>query len=917
MIQLFRLTRLALLIAAGGAVAAERPVSFNRDIRPIFADTCFTCHGQDARARKGGLRLDLREEALKGGKSHKAAVVPGRPEASDLVARLFTRDADEVMPPRDSGKEVTPAQRELLRRWVAEGAPYEGHWAFQPPEWPTPVKPQRFGSFSRGHLDDLVLSRIEAEGLHPSKEAPPEILIRRVALDLTGIPPTLPEIDRFTREYRREGSPAYGRLVERLLASPHFGEKWARHWLDAARYSDSDGYEKDLPREQWAWRDWVIGALNSDMPYDRFIVEQIAGDLLPGATQAQRVATGFLRNGMVNEEGAILAEQFRMEGMFDRMDCIGKAILGMSLQCGQCHSHKYDPLTQEEYYRMFAFLNDTYEAQEWVYTPEQTQEIERIHRETARLEAEIRREVPDWSRRVEEWSARVAAGTPRWTHLVPLAPEWGGGLSHPESQPDNSILTLGFRPTSGELWFTATNLGSVRPTGLRLEALTHGDLPFGGPGRGSRGTFAISELEFEARPLGKADAPWKRIALQNATADFSEPERPIRAEYRNGNDDKRVVGPAAFLIDGRDETAWSPDRGPGRRHADVNWVAQVSPTNAWPEGPVEVKVLLKYRHGGNDGHGRQNEFLGRFRVSVTRDAGPAADGLTSEARRALAAPAAGRTPVQQGALFSAWRTAEGSALEPVARGNGAIEALWRSHPEGGTILNLRERDPEVARTTHLLDRGGWDKPRQQVEPGVPAFLPPLPDGAPRNRLGFARWLVDPRSPTAARVFVNRAWQALFGLGLVETPEDFGTRAPLPLHPELLDWLSMELVHPTAYADGAGPWSLKHLLRVVVTSATYRQDSRAPAPVVGKDPRNRFLARGPRFRAEAEVVRDIALQAAGLLQEQVGGASFYPPVPESMFALNFVKIDWKTAPAPERYRRSVYLFRRRSMPDPVM
>jgi hypothetical protein len=896
---------------------AGRPVSFNRDVRPILAENCFTCHGQDAKARKAGLRLDVREEALRGGKSKKPAVVPGDPNASALVARLVTQDPEDVMPPKDSGKVVSPAQREMLRRWIAEGARYEGHWAFQPPARPEASPGLVRRSPGPGNtLDELAAARLSREGLQTSRPAPPEALLRRVSLDLVGLPPTLRELDDFQAAWRKDPEAAYGAAVDRLLASPHFGEKWARHWLDAARYADSDGYEKDLPRDQSPWRDWVIRALNADMPYDQFIVEQIAGDLLPNATQDQRIATGFLRNSMVNEEGAILAEQFRMDAMFDRMDCIGKSILGMSLQCGQCHSHKYDPLTQEEYYRMFAFLNDTYESTSWAYTSEQRAAIDRIHRETARLEAELKSRAADWASREREWEGRVRQAAIRWRPLEPVTLEWVGGLSHPEAMKDQSVITLGFRPTVGELWMVATNLGADRPTGLRLEALTHGDLPFGGPGRGAKGNFAISELEVEVRPLGKADAPWSRVTLQDATADFAEPEHRLEAPYRTGADDKRMVGPASFLIDGKEETAWGADRGPGRRHEDIQWVARFSPTNRWPEGPAEVKVQLKYRHGGTDAHGRHNQFLGRFRVSVTTDPNPAADGLTTEARLALAVPADGRSEAQRAALFTAWRQAAAAGeAGPARETTAAIDALWHDHPEGIPVLTLSARSPEQGRVTHILERGAWDKPRQPVEPGVPAFLPPLPALGARDRLAFGRWLVDPRSPTTARVFVNRVWQALFGLGLVETPEDFGVRAALPTQPDLLDWLAVEFMQPST--PGARPWGMKHLVRTIVLSRTYRQDSRISPTLQARDPQNRLLARGPRFRAESEVVRDIALSASGLLTDRVGGPSFYPPVPESMFALNFVKLDWNPAPAPERYRRSLYMFRRRSMPDPVM
>ncbi|MBI4607173.1 MAG: DUF1553 domain-containing protein [Planctomycetes bacterium] len=829
----------------------------------------------------------------------------------------------------------------LVLASLAPSAPGQGapgrHWAFLPPERPPApeVRDPRTRDGRpfevRSPIDAFVAARLVAEGLRPSGEAAPEVLCRRLHLDLIGLPPSPGELDDFVRAYEQAGEAAYHALVERLLGSPHFGERWARWWLDAARYADSDGYEKDMPRRQWTWRDWVIGAFNRDLPYDQFIVEQVAGDLLPGATQAQRVATGFLRNSMVNEEGAIVAEQFRMEAMFDRMDCLGKAVLGLTLQCGQCHSHKYDPLTQEEYYRMLAFLNDTHEATSWVYGPEQLRQVERVRKaiaeEEARLLAWLGGREGEWRERVAAWGEIVRRSVVPWEVLEPKEHEWIGGLAHPERLKDGSVLTLGFRPTHGELYVVAETRRAGL-TGLRLEALTHGDLPFGGPGRSSKGTFAVSEVELEARPLGSSGA-WTKVPLANATADFAQPEGPIDPFFRKGADDKRVVGPASFLVDGKEETAWGSDRGPGRRHRDLHAVLQIAAKEplGWPEG-TELKVWLKFRHGGEDIHGRHSSFLGRLRLAVTAAPHPAADLAPRGVLEALRKERGARSAADEQAVLAAWRASLG-AVEPrssapdasipeaVRASNARIEELWREHPEGDVVLNLVERPPDLARETFVLERGSWQRPVRNVEPGVPAFLHALPSGAPpATRLAFARWLADRRSPTTARVAVNRLWQALFGQGLVETPEDFGLRAAEPSHPEILDWLAVDLMEPGA--GGGRPWSLKGLLRRVVESSTYRQASRATSDLLERDPRNRLLGRGPRFRAEAEVVRDIALSASGLIAHGLGGPSVFPPVPESVLALSFLKVDfWQTATGPERYRRSLYVFRRRSLPDPML
>lgn len=574
---------------------------------------------------------------------------------------------------------------------------------------------------------------------------------------------------------------------------------------------------------------------------------------------------------------------------------------------------------------MFAFLNDTYDAFSWVYSKEQLATIERIHRETASREAAIKKRLPDWETRLAAWEAEMAAKSVDWIDVDAIENDWVGGLAHPEKQKDKSILTLGFRPTSGELWVTGITR-ETNITGLRIEALTHGDLPYGGPGRNYKGTFALSELYVEAASVTTIGANTNhgaeikkgliKIALTNAVADIEAPEQGAEAKFRKG-EDKRRFGPAKYLIDGRDETAWSTDLGPGRRNHDSQVVMKFA-TNGWEAADgTFLKVWLKFRHGGDDAHGRQNNFLGRFRLALTTASDPHADPLPAPVRAALDAPKEKRSKEQRNLIFTAWR----KSVPELKELNEQMVALWNDYPEGESVLNLAERDPQWHRPTPIYDRGNWLKPGKQVQPGVPAFLHALPQSGPATRLTFGRWLVDRRSPTTARVAVNRVWQSMFGTGLVETSEDFGVRSPDPSHPELLDWLSISFMEGTfgnSSSDRAPrPWSLKELMRAIVLSSTYRQDSGATAESLDRDPRNRLLARGPRFRAEAEVVRDIALTASGLLHEKLGGRSFFPPVPESLFALNYLKIDWNPAPAPERHRRSLYMFRRRSMPDPVM
>ncbi len=850
---------------------ADMPVDFQRDVQPILSEHCTICHGMDDTDRKSGLRLDRREDALRGGESGMVSIVPGKPEESELYRRVSSPDADAIMPPPSHNKPLSAKQVEILKRWIAEGAAYESHWAFSPPR-----KTELPDVGQKHPIDAIVVSHLRQHELSPAPQADSATLCRRLYLDLIGLPPSPQQL----AEFEQKGFEA---VVAELLQSERFGEKWARHWLDAARYSDTNGYEKDMPREQWMWRDWVIESLNRDMPYDQFLIEQIAGDLLPGATQSQIIATGFLRNSMINEEGAIIAEQFRMVEMFDRMDCIGKAILGISTQCAQCHSHKFDPLTHEEYYGMFAFLNNSYEALSWIYTPEQQQQIVDIQRRLTEIEDRFRAGRPQWEQEYAAWEQKLLEQRIEWEPLQ--ATELGtiSGLNHPTQESDKSILMLGH--TSVDVFaISAPRLNGV--TGLRLEALNHHDLPHNGPGRSRLGTWGIHELEaFVKKPDA---AEWEKLKLVNPTADFSQPEK-------KSDDGKKTSGPVALLVDGSDDTTWTADRGIGRRNQPSVAVVQFEQPLALPEG-TQLKIAW-----------RMTDMLGCCRLSITRQATPSVPTVDHAAMLALSIPVAERNPAQISALLSAWR----SSLADAKAVNDEIDALWLTYPVAATsILHFMERDSRDPRRTSILDRGNWDQPLREVAPHVPAAFHPFPADAPVNRLGFARWLADARSPLTARVAVNRIWQAMFGQGLVETAEDFGTRAPIPEYRELLDWLAVDFMEHG--------WSQKHVIRTIVLSATYRQASRVTPELLERDPRNVLLARGPRFRAEAEVVRDIALCVSGLITHKVGGPGVIPPVPQNVLDYNFTyPAYWKPAEGAERYRRTVYGFRKRSMPDPVM
>ncbi len=780
------------------------------------------------------------------------------------------------------------------------------HWAFVVPARPqVPEAPEAMDRARiKNQIDQFIIARLEKEGLQLSPEADRVTLLRRLSLDLTGLPPAIEEVDAFRNDNRPD---AYHKQVERLLSSPHYGERWGRHWLDAARYADSDGYEKDKSRRVWSYRDWVINSLNRDKPYDQFIIEQIAGDLLPPgksleATQDQIVATGFLRNSMINEEGGIDPEQFRMEAMFDRMDAIGKSILGLTIQCAQCHNHKYDPLRQEEYYRMFAFLNNANEATVAVYTPEEEMTRAEIFRRTREIEAELQHKNPDWQSRMAEWEERVRKDQPEWIVVQPDVDEISTDGQRYLPLTDGSFLAAGYAPAKHRVEMRLkTDVRSI--TAFRLELLNDPNLPLGGPGRSIKGTCALTEFEVEA---ASANDPKKtaKVKIARATADINTAERELEPAFDDRSGRRRLAGPIEFAVDGKDETAWTIDAGPGFSNQPRKAVFQAERPIA-NEGGSIITFYLSQRHGGWNNNDNQQNSLGRLRISITTAPNAGADPLPAKVRGVLSIPSEKRSPAQIQTVFGYWRT----TVSEYTEANREIADLWRQHPEGSSQLILRERDE--MRETHLLKRGDFLKPDRAVAPGVPAFLHPLPQDAPPTRLTFARWLVDRQSPTTTRAIVNRIWQSYFGTGLVATPEDFGKQSEAPSHPELLDWLAVELMEKG--------WSLKHIHRLIVNSAAYQQSSKVTAQLLERDPDNRLIARGPRLRVEAEVVRDIALAASGLLNPKVGGPSVFPPAPDFLFLppVSYGTKPWREEKGENRYRRAIYTFRFRSVPYPLL
>jgi len=874
-------------VAAVFAQAADLPpasnakVDFVKDIQPIFADRCYGCHGP--KKQEAEFRLDSKDVALKGGELG-PAIVPGKSAESLLVKFVAGVDPEKVMPKK--GERLSSEQVGLLRAWIDQGASWpdsasvkvedkRSHWAFKAPvRWPEPAVKDT--NWVRNPIDAFVLARLEKEKLQPSKEADRVTLIRRLSLDLTGLPPTLEEIDRFVAD---QDPNAYKKLVDYYLSSVHYGERWGRHWLDAARYADSNGYEKDLARSIWPYRDWVINALNRDLPFDQFTIEQLAGDLLPNPTLEQRVATGFLRNSMINEEGGVDPEQFRVEAIIDRMDTLGKAFLGLTVNCAQCHNHKYDPISQKEYYQLFAFLNSDDEPQIEVPSAEQQAKRAAILKAIEEIEERLLTSTNDYHQRMNAWEAEMKGLDREWIVLDPNSYFGAVGTKFTKLSDKSLLATASSPPVSGYTINIQTKLTNIN--GFRLEVMRDPNLPMYGPGRSKTGNFVLTEFNVSASPEGDPSKT-NKVLFSSATADMSQKEFPIAA-----------------AIDGisTNKAGWGVDGGPGRRNQDHRAVFEAKEPFGFAEGTA-LTFHLEQLFGSE-------HTIGRFRLSATTNAGPLrADPLTPELRQALNLPVEKRSKEQQRRLFSAYRASE----RRYAEANKKINEQMDQWPTPATTFVLAKRDEP--RATHIFKRGDFHKPGGAVEPAVPAILNPLPKDAPRTRLGLAKWLVDSKNPTVARVIVNRVWQQYFGRGLVATAEDLGTQGEKPSHPELLDWLATELM--------AQHWSLKQLHRLIVSSATYRQSSVISPGDYERDQYNIFLARGPRFRMESEVIRDIALSAGGLLSAKVGGPSVYPPIPDGVLGLGYgTPMAWPTGTGESRYRRGMYTFWKRSVPYPSM
>lgn len=879
------------------------PISFNDQVRPILSDRCFYCHGPDDKHREAGLRLDDRDEAVQF-----EAIVPQNVDASLIIRRVLEEDDDLVMPPPSSKKgRLTPEEVAVLRQWIAEGAVYEAHWAFaplrdlpppaiEPSDWPT------------NPIDHFVLDGLQKAGLSPSPEADRATLIRRVSLDLTGLLPDPAAVAQFEADTRVD---AYERLVDSLLASPHFAERWGRHWLDQARYADSNGYSVDSQRTMWPYRDWVIRAIGDDMPFDQFTIEQVAGDLLPDATKLQQVASAYHRNTLINQEGGTDAEQFRHESVVDRVNTTGAVWLGLTLGCAQCHTHKFDPIEHREYYELFAFFNSGTDVNSTGATvavrpgeilgidtsPLELRLAERRTELEKNLLADLLSRHPD---------GKSDSSIPHWQAVQWVKP---GDKSRDEADSfsheidgeaafkvldDHSLLVTGSPDPNARYRLTLTpdQIG-VRPAsdgdqaargdqenatdsnpltqigGIRLRVLTHDSLPKSGPGLAGNGNFVLTGIS---------------VAIDG---------KPLRPSFATA-DHEQSGYPISGALDDDPKTGWAINIAAGSKavmNADHEAVLAFEPAIELRSDSV---VQVEMHHALNAGY-----LIGRFAIDFSASVPTlptAADDVKLIA--ALKRTAAKRT------------TAEKKLVDESLRAKFPSESDVLAEPEVARVMVMA--DLPQPRQTFVSLRGDFLRPDQavgQLHPGAPAALSPaLPAAAGRSRLDLAKWLVDPQNPLTPRVTVNRIWMRYFGRGLVETEEDFGTQGTPPTHPELLDWLARR------FRDQG--LSAKSLHRQIVTSGTYRQSSHHRPDLIDVDPRNRLLARQNRVRVEAEIVRDAALSASGELHRRIGGPSVHPPQPDGVYSFTQNAKRWVADNGGDRFRRAMYTEFFRSAPHPL-
>lgn len=964
-------TLAACLVACGAfkviaADGASTKIEFNRDIRPILSDKCFVCHGPDSAKRKAGLRLDQRDSAI-AERDDSRAIAPGDSDRSELVRRILTRDPDLQMPPPDSTLKLTAAEIALLQRWIDAGAEYEPHWAFIPPKSPFPPATKQSGGL-RNPIDSFIRHRLDREGLMASDEAEKTTLIRRVTIDLTGLPPHPDDVDEFVADTSPD---AFDRMLDRLMASPRYGERMAVNWLDAARFADTNGYQTDGPRFMWRWRDWVIDAFNQNQPFDEFTIDQLAGDLLeerlaqgrkgqPSMTaNARLIATGFNRNHRGNAEGGIIPEEFRIEYVVDRVETTSAVWLGLTIGCARCHDHKYDPISQREFYQLFAFFNQVPEPGKYIrndnsmpYLPAPTAQQQR---KLTALEQERETAEKAW----QEMSPRVQSG------IVELAAQikdnsnvvaWNlkeGLDSHIAF--DDDMATLQSRPASPA---AGPDKSTQQPLVWKggASTLVPGRIGQAAEFDGNRWIEAADAADFGddesfaiscwVRPTGAgAMTILARMDHDNSSRGYElrrEPDGRLQVllSGRILDDLIRVETVSSIPANQWSHLFVSYDGSSAARGVSVRLNGDPEPVRVITDllsNPIRVKLPLCIGGGGS-----APQFVGQidelrcYRGRMTAQAAmalAASETISEIVARSIddKLPRPQFEKLRQYYLAEHAPTDQRRAWQQVLATRDLYSAYLATIP-----TTMVMQDQQQLRETRLLKRGEYDKPGEKVEPGLPAALPSTTiaansSGKPLDRLELARWLVSRDNPLTARVTVNRYWQSLFGVGLVKTAEDFGTQGESPTHPELLDWLAVEFGGPSAAGPssaehrvpGRGDWNIKRLLRQIMTSATYRQDSQGSETLIARDPDNRWLARGPRFRLPAEMIRDSILASSGLLVETLGGPSVKPYQPPGLWE----ELSAEAVPGPfaiyvqdhgpNLYRRGIYTFRKRTVPPPPL
>ncbi|MFO0787885.1 MAG: DUF1553 domain-containing protein [Pirellulales bacterium] len=903
------------------AAADDAPVAYRRDVLPILSDRCFKCHGPDSASRKAGLRLDRPDSATAEAESGAKAVVPGKPDDSELIRRIMSKDADERMPPPDSGKVLSDAERTTLRRWIEAGAKYEKHWAFVAPVRP-PVPEVKQRDWVQNPIDNFVLARLESEGIKPSPRTTKERLLRRLYFDFIGLPPTLSEMDAFVAD---DSPDACTKVADRLLASPHYGERMATDWLDGARFADSNGYQNDFARNMSPWRDWVIQAFNSHMRYDQFVVEQIAGDLLPNATLSQRIATGFNRNHRTVTEAGSIEDEWFVENVVDRVETVGTVMLGLTIGCARCHDHKFDPISQKEFYQLFAFFANNNEK--GVYTETR-----------GNVPPMVRAVTPENEKKLAEFDAKIAALNQRLAEQTASAAtkrrDWLEAISKltPPNEPV-AAARIGLQSNADTAARIGVTQSSIAASETSAAPAWQDDL------FGSSAVFAGKQhldyaLDFPAADKAFSWAAW--VKPTGAGAILSRMDSARRAR-----------GCDLFVF---------ADRKVGM-HIIADWPSNALkvmtslplPADEWShvaatyDGSGKAAGVSFYVNGEKQNVEIESDKLNGSTANDQpfRVGGRSADSpLTSSVKDVILVQHAVGPPEARALFQSSLRQVLGNlqlstlaeatqkqldklllavANDPLAIEHRdtrqSLEATQeeRTKYEAAIPQAMVMEERQEPRATYVLQRGRYDQPdkAQQVQPDVPSVLPPLPADAPRNRLGLARWLASPENPLTARVIVNRLWQQHFGVGLVKSADNFGVQSEPPVHPELLDWLATELVQ--------SGWDLQHIQRLIVTSSTYQQRSEAPPELYARDPDNRLLARGPRYRLQSEALRDNALAVSGLLVDKIGGPSVMPYQPAGLWEelAGGAHDDYTQGHGDDLYRRSLYTYRKRTVPHPSM